>query len=104
MFRPYHRSRPMPDRYDHNLLIQSLRNLHPKSASLLAKTRNSMLKKKGFGAVTVYLRATHGAPRNVILNRLWALQGALMDMDWRVLPSELQSKIRAKLSDVNRIS
>ena len=36
----------MPDRYDHNLLIQSLNNLCPKSASLLAKTRNSMLKKK----------------------------------------------------------
>ena len=93
----------MSDRYDHNLLIQSLSNLRPKSASLLAKTRNSMLK-KGIGAVTGYLRATHGAPRNVILNRLWALQGALMDMDWRVLPSELKSKIRAELSDVNRIS
>ena len=36
----------MSDRYDHNLLIQSLSNLRPKSASLLAKTRNSMLKKR----------------------------------------------------------
>ena len=36
----------MSDRYYHNLLIQSLSNLRPKFASLLAKTRNSMLKKK----------------------------------------------------------
>ena len=36
----------MPDRYDHNLLIQSLRNLRPKSASLLGKIRNGSLNKK----------------------------------------------------------
>ena len=103
MFRPYHRSRPMSDRYDHNLLIQSLRTLHQKSASLLAKTRNSILKKKKLELLQGISGLRIGPQRKVILNRVWALQGALIDMDWRVLPCELKSKIRAELSDVNRI-
>jgi len=44
------------------------------------------------------------APRNIILNRLRALQGELMDMDRRVLTFKLKSQIRAELSDVNHIS
>ena len=94
----------MPDCYDHNLLIRSLRNLRPEFASLLGKIRNGILNKKGIRAVIGYRRAMPVAPRNVILNRLRALQGELMDMDPRVLPFKLKSQIRTEISNVKHIS
>ncbi len=75
--------------------IERLRNLGPKSARLLkeigVETESDL---RNLGVVPAYRRAKQLEPRTVSLNLLWAMQGGLMDMDWREIPPEIKNQLR----------
>lgn len=74
-----------------------LRNLGPKSMERLRvigiRTREDL---EEVGAVEVYRRILDaGLPAN--RNLLWALQGAILDMSWIDVPSEMKEKLLEEL-------
>ncbi len=76
--------------------VEYLRNVGPKSATLLrAAGIDSLEKLREIGAVAAYRRVKFVEPRAVSLNMLWALQGALTDRDWRDSPPVEKDRLRA---------
>ena len=75
--------------------VSELRNLGPRSAEWLAAigvTTEADLER--LGSVEVYrLLKTKGFP--VSLNLVWAIEGAIADIDWRELPPELKAELRS---------
>ncbi|WP_419320522.1 TfoX/Sxy family protein [Caulobacter sp. ErkDOM-E] len=53
---------------------------------------------RAIGAVEAFARVRLAAAPDVSLNLLYALEGALRDVDWRVLPSEVKQSLRTELS------
>lgn len=49
------------------------------------------------GPLEAYRRLKASRPREVTLVALWALWGALLDLDWRELPDDLKAQSREKL-------
>ena len=77
--------------------LSSLRNLGGRSEKWLNAvgifTRADLEK---LGSVEIFrLLKQQGYP--VSLNLVWAIEGALADMDWRELPSEMKREILANL-------
>ncbi len=78
------------------MFVEYLRNVGPKSATLLrAAGIDSLEKLREIGAVAAYRRVKFVEPRAVSLNMLWALQGALTDRDWRDIPPAEKNRLRA---------
>jgi DNA transformation protein len=76
--------------------MENLRNIGPKSATLLrAAGIDSTKDLREIGAVAAYRRLRFVEPRTVSLNMLWALHGALTDRDWRDIPPEERDHLRA---------
>lgn len=50
------------------------------------------------GAVAVYRRLKAAYPAAVTLNALWALEGALLGLDWRAIPDERKTELLAALN------
>ena len=75
--------------------LESLRNIGPKSATLLrAAGIDSLEDLREIGAVAAYRRLKFVDPRLVSLNMLWALHGALTDRDWRNIPPGVKDRLR----------
>ncbi len=75
--------------------IENLRNIGPKSATLLrAAGIDSLENLREIGAVNAYRRLKFVDPRTVSLNMLWALQGALTGRDWRDIPAVEKVRLR----------
>ena len=75
--------------------IENLRNIGPKSATLLrAAGIDSLENLREIGAVNAYRRLKFVDPRTVSLNLLWALQGALTGRDWRDIPAVEKDRLR----------
>jgi len=80
--------------------LLDLRNLGPKSVRVLADAGVETVQQlQDLGATAVYRRLKEMAPGGVSLNMLWALQGALMDMDFREIPDEIKAELKRKLAN-----
>jgi DNA transformation protein len=74
-----------------NELLESLRNLGPRSAQQLASVGiNTTEKLRKMGAVAAYVKVLRGCT-NIGPNMLWALQGALTNMHWEDAAREHQN-------------
>ena len=49
------------------------------------------------GAVTAYRMIRERHPRRISLNLLWALEGAIRDLDWRELDEDAKQQLRTQL-------
>ena len=77
--------------------LADLKNLGPISARRLAEVDIATLDDlRALGAVAAYRRAKHAFPRDVSLNLLYALAATLAGIDWRDLPAEAKSKLKAE--------
>jgi len=71
--------------------LTQLRNIGDKSARLLAAAGIiSVDDLRAIGSAEAYRRVRLANP----LNMLWALQGALLDVDWRELPGEIKVTLK----------
>ncbi len=70
--------------------LSALRNLGPRSAEMLAavgiRTRDDLARHGAIGACRLLLAAGHP----ISLNMAYAIEGALMDCDWRRIPHEFR--------------
>lgn len=85
---------PFRDKPEPHAEIANLRNLGPRSAALLAKIgihRRDQLAATGAVAACRQLQA---AGESVSLNLVYAIEGALMDSDWRCLPPPFREELR----------
>ena len=81
--------------------LRDLRNLGPASERMLrAAGIRTPSELDELGAVEAYRRVI-AAGAHPSLNLLWAIEGALLDLDWRELPSERKAELRAQLSRPN---
>jgi len=75
--------------------LTQLRNIGDKSARLLAAAGIiSVDDLRAIGSAEAYRRVRLANPDGVTLNMLWALQGALLDVDWRELPGEIKVTLK----------
>jgi len=80
--------------------IESLANLGPKSAAMLANVGVTTLEElRALGAVAAYIRAKRAGHNKVSLNLLWALEGALIGMHWRDVAREHRTRLLMALED-----
>ncbi len=54
------------------------------------------------GPLEAYRRLKDVRPGQVTLVALWALTGALLDLDWREIPGDMKRQLRAKLAGLAR--
>jgi len=51
------------------------------------------------GWIEAYKRVESADPREVSLNMLYALQGAIMDLSWNELPADIKDKLKREVAD-----
>ncbi|WP_188196131.1 TfoX/Sxy family protein [Nonomuraea sp. SYSU D8015] len=80
--------------------LRDLRNLGPKSEEWLAlvdiREPQQLLE---VGPVEAYRRLQDAAVPGLSLNALWALEGAVADIDWRHIPAERKQELLAELAN-----
>jgi DNA transformation protein and related proteins len=78
--------------------LASLRNLGPKSAAVLArvglKKKADLLRVGGVGAYQLLKEKRISVSKNMA----YAIEGALMDVDWRALPLEFKLDINNRIA------
>lgn len=78
--------------------IESLRNLGPKIARLLADVRiESEDDLRRIGPADAYARLRFASDRPISLNALYAMHAALVGCDWRELSQAEKAALRAKV-------
>jgi hypothetical protein len=78
--------------------VAALRNLGPVSARRLAAVGIATERDlAAIGAVEAYLRVLDHHPHGTSLNLLWALHGALHDVDWRDIPADDRARLRSQV-------
>ncbi|MCI0348903.1 MAG: TfoX/Sxy family protein [Acidobacteriales bacterium] len=86
----------------HNSEIAGLRNLGPKSAewpeAIGITTRQQLAR---VGAIEA-CRRLRDAGYLVTTNMVYAIEGALMDCDWRALPFEFRKHLRVEFAKLHR--
>ena len=77
--------------------ISELRNLGPKSAAWLSEIGITTLEElRSVGSVEVYSRLRNsGFPAS--LNLVYAIEGALIGLDWRELPASTKAELRREV-------
>lgn len=79
--------------------IESLANLGPKSAEMLASVGiTTMEQLRARGSVAAYAKAKR-AGKNVSLNLLWALEGALTGIRWQDVAREHRTSLLLALEE-----
>ncbi|MEY2872650.1 MAG: hypothetical protein RLZZ373_21 [Pseudomonadota bacterium] len=82
--------------------VGDLLNLGPRSAQMLARAGiTSLAHLQALGAVAAYARAKAVEP-TASLNLLWALEGALTGLPWRVVAREHRTSLLLALEDHQR--
>ncbi|NQV81900.1 MAG: TfoX/Sxy family DNA transformation protein [Alphaproteobacteria bacterium] len=75
--------------------LGALKNLGPAPAAMLeADGLHAAEQRRTVGAVAAWCQANMGNPRGVSLMLLYALQGALSDCHWNVLPEAFRAALR----------
>lgn len=83
-----------------NSSLTSLRNIGPKSAVWLESVGiHSPRDFFDLGSIEAYKRVESAYPREVSLNMLYALQGAIMDLPWNELPADIKDKLKREVAD-----
>jgi DNA transformation protein and related proteins len=81
--------------------LRDMRNLGPASERMLvAAGIRTPADLDRLGAVEAYRRVLAAGWRQPTLNLLWAIEGALLDLDWRELPPERRAEL---LADLDRL-
>jgi len=79
--------------------LADLPNIGPKTAALLKEVGiDNVEALRSAGAVGAYRRLKFRFPRQVSLNALWALHGALAGVPWRSLDPDEKRRLKAALS------
>ena len=79
--------------------LADLLNLGPKTAAWLADVGiASEAELRRAGAVAAYRRLKHARPREVSLNALWALYGALTGVAWNRIDAAAKVRLRAEVA------
>lgn len=77
-----------------------MKNMGPKSREWLASvgiyTLDDVTK---LGVVETYKRVKAAYPEKVLLNLLWGLQAALLDLPWNELPPDIKSELRKQVGE-----
>jgi DNA transformation protein len=77
--------------------IAGLRNLGPASARMLATIGiHTATALDDLGAAEAYRRLRDAGTPGLSRNLLWAMEGALLDIDWRDLPPEIRTHLLAE--------
>lgn len=77
--------------------LASARNLGPASAAMLrAAGVRSLEDLKALGAAAAWLRVRALSQPRASLNLLWALEGALVDRDWRDIDPDRRQTLKAE--------
>jgi DNA transformation protein len=85
----------MTERAGQSRAIETLRNIGPKTAWRLREVGiGSEVELRALGAVAAYRRVRHFDPRFTTRNCLYALEGALRDLPWTGLPSQVKDRLR----------
>lgn len=80
--------------------IARMRNLGPASARMLAAIGvHDADDLEHLGAFAAYRRIVDETDHRPSLNLLWAMEGAVLDLDWRDLPEEFRTHLLHKLAD-----
>ena len=75
--------------------LTTLQNIGPASARQLREVDiTDAATLRALGAVAAYRRLKHAFPRQVSLNMLYALEGALRDCPWNRLPPGVKERLR----------
>lgn len=78
--------------------MEKIRNIGPKTQTLLGAIGVfTMQDLQDLGAVETYRHLKAAFPERVSLNALYALEAALMNLDWRDLPPERKEELRAEI-------
>jgi hypothetical protein len=76
-----------------------MRNLGPQSRAWLAEIGiETEAELREIGAVEAYLRLRFALGRKVSLVMLYAMEAALLGIDWRHLPDETRAALRARVA------
>ena len=82
--------------------LSDLRNLGPRSSEMLEsigiKTKEDLERIGSVRAAFELVRAGH----EISLNMLYAIEGALEDIDWRDLSPDLKSELRREFDEIKR--
>lgn len=79
--------------------LEKLPGLGPKTVRwLLDADIDSVATLRSVGAVAAYLRLKHVRPRDVSLNALWGLYGALNGIAWNRIDQETKQSLLAQVS------
>lgn len=88
----------MPD----SISLRNAPNIGPKSADALARAGLTTLAQlQQMGAVAAYVKVK-SANANVTLNMLWALEGAISGLPWRVVANEHRTSLLLALEEYER--
>ena len=77
-----------------------MKNIGPKSREWLASVGIYTLDDVAeLGVVETYKRVKAAYPEKVLLNLLWGLQAALLDLPWNELPPDIKSELRKQVGE-----
>jgi hypothetical protein len=77
-----------------------MKNIGPKSREWLASVGVYTLDDVAeLGVVETYKRVKAAYPEKVLLNLLWGLQAALLDLPWNELPPDIKSELRKQVGE-----
>ena len=83
--------------------LRDLRNLGPVSeADLTAVGIRTPADLDAAGAAAAYVRLLEDGPSRPTRTMLWALAGALLEMDWRELPEEVRRSLLEEVEAARR--
>ena len=80
--------------------VAKLRNLGFKSAEMLANVGVTNAEQiRRLGSIGCFLLVKSAIP-SISLNLLWAIEGFLLDLDWRDLPDARKNDLRSELAEL----
>jgi len=87
---------------NHDELIESMRNMTPRSSQQLASVGiNTIEKFRTMGSVVAYVKLLRGCT-NIGPNMLWALEGALTNTHWEQVAREHGPRLLAVLEQYEK--
>lgn len=87
---------------NHDDLIESMRNMTPRSSQQLASVGiNTIEKFRTMGSVAAYVKLMRGCT-NIGPNMLWALEGALINAHWEQVAREHGPRLLAALEQYEK--
>lgn len=75
-----------------------IKNMGPKTRLWLRDIGiHTLADLEALGAVEAYRRLKASRPHQVSLNALWGLQGAILNIHWNALPSDMKADLKAQV-------